>query len=161
MDTTFILNFITELAYLLIVFGVMITIAVFKGRQAIINLIIGLYLALLIAIEFPYYGIVKANTESAESAATVQLILFLLFTLLMTWLCFRIMPDEFREKRIETLGKKFLLAGAATVIVMIYSFHVLPVTDFLEPGTPIQSLFAPEQYFFGWLVLPLILLFLI
>ncbi|MEK7638861.1 MAG: hypothetical protein AAB388_01735 [Patescibacteria group bacterium] len=159
MDTAIILGFLSEIAYLLVVFGIMFTIAVFMGRQAIINLIIGLYLALLISLEFPYYEQLLGHLNSGESVAAAKLALFGLFTLITTWLSFRIMPDEFREKKIETLGKKFLLAGAATVLVMIFSFHVLPVTEFLTPGTPIQSLFAPEQSFFWWLLLPLAILF--
>ena len=139
----------------------MLVIAVFKGRQAIINLIFGLYFALLISLEFPYYDALLSNVSTASGAAIIKLGLFIFFTLIMTWLSARIMPDEFREKKFETFGKKFLLASAATVLVMIFSFHVLSVTEFLTPGPPIQSLFAPEGYFFWWLLLPLVVLFII
>jgi hypothetical protein len=57
--------------------------------------------------------------------------------------------------------KKILLACMATILVMIFSFHALPVTEIITPGTPIQSLFAPEQNFFWWLILPLVVLFFI
>lgn len=161
MDTTFLLNFLSETTYLLIVFAIMFFIAVFKGRQAVMNLVVGLYLALLISLEFPYYDALLGKLPSPEQAAFAQLALFILFTIAGTWLCFRIMPDEFREKKIETLGKKWLLAAAATVLVMIYSFHVLPVTEFMTPGTPIQSLFAPAEYFFWWLIVPFVVLFIV
>jgi len=59
------------------------------------------------------------------------------------------------------MGKKIIMAFLATVVVMIFSFNVLPVTDLLTPGTPIQSLFAPAEYFFWWLLLPLVVLFFI
>jgi len=160
MDLAFILNILSEFTYLLIVFGAMLVIAIFKGRQAIINLIFALYLALLISIEFPFYE-VFLGSATGGAAAGIKLALFAFFTLVLTWLCARIMPDEFQEKKFETFGKKFLLAGAATVLVMIFSFQVLPVTEFLTPGTPIQSLFAPEGYFFWWLLLPLFILFII
>ena len=48
MDTAFILDFLSEIAYLLGVFGVMFVLAIIKGRQAIINLTFSLYFALLI-----------------------------------------------------------------------------------------------------------------
>jgi hypothetical protein len=160
MDWNMILSVLSEFAYLLVVFFLMWGIAVFKGRQAIINLIFGLYLALLISMQFPYYDFILRSV-SGTSAAIVQLGLFSIFTLFSTWLFARVMPDEFQETKLETMHKKILLAGAATVLVMIFSFNVLPVTDFLTPGTPIQSLFGPEQYFFGWLVLPLLILFFI
>lgn len=160
MEWSIILNTLSELAYLLIVFGVMWLIAVFRGRQAIINLIFGLYFALLISIEFPFYEQLL-GTATGSVAAGIKLAIFAVFTILMTWLCARIMPDEFREKKIETMGKKILLALSATVLVMIFSFQVLPITEFLTPGTPIQALFAPEEFFFWWLLLPLVVLFII
>ena len=161
MDTTFFLNFISEIAYFLIVFGVLFAFAIFKGRQAIINIIVALYLALLISIEFPYYDQVLGSITGAMSVSAAKLSIFLVFTLLMTILCFRIMPDEFREMKLESLRKKFTYALLATVLVMIFSFNVLPVTEFLTPGTPLQTLFAPQEYFFWWLILPLIGLFIL
>lgn len=161
MDWSFILNILSEFAFLLIVFGVMFFYSIFKGRQAIINLIFGLYLALLISLEFPYYSKLLGSISSTQSIAIAKLALFGFFTLITTWLFSRIMPDEFQEKKTETMGKKFILAAGGTILVMIFSFHTLPVTEFLTPGTPIQSLFAPEGYFFWWLLLPLVILFLI
>jgi hydrogenase-4 membrane subunit HyfE len=161
MDTTFFLNFLSEIAYFLIVFGVLFTLAIFKGRQAIINIIIALYFALLISIEFPFYNQVLTHITGAMSVSAAKLSIFLVFTLLATILCFRIMPDEFREMRLESISKKFIHALLATVLVMIFSFNVLPVTEFLTPGTPLQSLFAPKEYFFWWLILPLIGLFIL
>jgi hypothetical protein len=160
MDWNLVLNTLSELAYLLIVFGIMWFIAVFRGRQAIINLIFGLYLALLISIQFPYYdALLEGATES--TSAIIKLGLFVLFAVFATWLFARVMPDEFQEGKMETMGKKILLASVATILVMIFSFNVLPVTEFLTPGTPIQSIFAPQEYFFSWLVLPLLVLFFI
>ena len=161
MDTAFLFDIISELAYLLIVFGVMFFLTVLKGRQAIINLIFGLYLALLISIHFPFYDQLLGSLEDSQAIAAGKLGIFVLFTLITTFLCARIMPDEFRENKLESLLKKFLLAGAATILVMVFSFHVLPVTEFMTPGTPIQSLFAPQEYFFWWLLLPLAVLFVI
>ena len=160
MDTSFILNFISEITYFLIVFGVILLFTLAKGRQATINLIFGLYLALLISLEFPFYEQLFGSVE-AKMLSIAKLALFGIFALITTILSARIMPDEFREKKFESFGKKILLSFAATVLIMIFSFHVLPVTDFLTPGTPIQSLFAPEGYFFWWLLLPLIILFIV
>ena len=160
MDFSFVLETLSELAYLLIVFGVMLVYAIFKGRQALINLIFGLYLALLIMLEFPFTDTLFASMEGTTAAAG-KLVLFAAFTILLTWLCHRVMPDEFRERKVESLGKKLVLAAAATILVMIFSFGVLPVTEFLNPGTPIQSLFAPAEYFFYWLITPLVILFFI
>lgn len=160
MDTSFIINFLTEIAYFLVVFAVLIGFAIFKGRQAIINIIFGLYLALLISLEFPYYPQLLGSF-APESSAIARLGIFLFFTALTTILFFKIMPDEFREKKFESFGRKMILAFAATALIMVFSFNVLPVTEFLTPGTPIQSAFAPTEYFFWWLLLPVGILFVL
>tara|TARA_B100002051_G_scaffold276628_2_gene326302 strand:- start:27785 stop:28270 length:486 start_codon:yes stop_codon:yes gene_type:complete len=160
MNWAFILDFLIEIAYLLLVFGVTLAIAIFKGRQAVINIICGLYLALLISIEFPYYDKVFGTLADSGQVAMAKMAFFIFIAFFATKLFSRIMPDEFSENKFESFGKKSLLALGVTVLVMTFSFHVLPVTEFLSPGTPIQSLFAPAEYFFWWLLAPLVLLYL-
>jgi hypothetical protein len=161
MDWEYILDFIYEIAYFIGVFAFFFAFSIFKGRQAVMNIIIGLYLALLISIEFPAYDKLLGGLESSSSIAGVKLLFFFFITGLTTALCYRIMPDEFRENRFETLGKKLLLAIGATILIMIFSFNVLPVTEFLVPGTPLQLLFGPESYFFWWLLAPLVILYVV
>lgn len=161
MTWIYIFDFLTEIAYFLFVFSLFVCFAIFKGRQAIMNIIIGLYLALLISIEFPNYDYIFGGLDGSHSVAWAKLVFFAIITILTTMLCFRIMPDEFRENRFESMGRKLILALGATTLVMVFSFHVLPVTEFLTPGTPLQSLFAPEAYFFWWLLLPLVVLYIV
>lgn len=160
MDTAYIFSIFQELLYLLIVFGGFVIYAIVKGRQAVINLITGLYFALLISLEFPYYDTFLSQTSDAHLQSIGRLLLFAIFTLIATVIVTRIMPGEYRERKFESLAKKILLALAGTIVIMIFSFHVLPVTEFLTPGTPIQSLFAPAQYFFWWLLVPFVVLYL-
>jgi len=160
MDTDVIISTFKELVYLFSVFGFFLFYTLIRGRQATINIIIGLYFALLVSLEFPYYDTFLAGASGGHSAAAGKLILFAVFTILTTVLMSRLMPSEFREKKFESFGKKLLLATAGTILIMVFSFHVLPVTEFLTPGTPIQALFAPSDYFFWWLMLPLVFLYL-
>lgn len=161
MDLGYILDFIYEFAYFLGVFGFFLVFAIFKGRQATINITFGLYLALLISIEFPNYDLLFSTIESPKTVALAKLGFFAFITLFTTMLCYRVMPSEFRENRFESMGKKIILALSATVLVMIFSFQVLPISELLTPGTPIQSLFGPEQYFFWWLLVPMVILYIV
>jgi hypothetical protein len=161
MDGAYILNFISEIAYILIVFGIFLAFAIIAGRQALMNVIVGLYFALLISLEFPNYDTLFSNFGSSEAIAGAKLGFFAFLTAITTALCYRIMPSAFSENKFESFGKKLLLAGGATILVMIFSFHVLPVTEFLVAGTPIQSLFGPEVYFFWWLLVPLVILYIV
>ena len=161
MDFGFILDFMFETAYFLAVFMIFMIWATFKGRQATINIIFGLYLALLISIEFPYTAYLTEGLGSSLAQSVGKLVLFAVFTILATWLFAHVMPDEFKEKKFESFLKKVLLALSASILVMAFSFHVLPVTEFLTPGTPLQTAFAPESLFFWWLLLPLGVLFML
>lgn len=161
MDLGQILLFFYETAYLLAIFLFLFLFALFKGRQAIMNLTVGLYLALLISLQFPGYDRLFSSLESGQALAAGKLVFFFFITLFTTALCYRIMPDAFREKRFESVGKKLLLTIGATILIMIFSFHVLPVTEFMTPGTPLQSLFAPEPFFFWWLIVPLVILYIV
>ena len=160
MDISLILINLQELLYLLVVLCGFLFYAVIRGRQAVINLITGLYLALLISLEFPYYDMFLAQATTPYTEAVGKLLLFVIFTLAATLLMTRVMPDEFKEKKFESFPKKLMLATGVTVLIMLFSFQVLPVTEFLNPGTPIQSLFAPTQYFFWWLLVPFVILYL-
>ncbi len=151
-----------ESIYAILVFVGLLSFATFKGRQALMNLTLGLYLALLISIEFPYYDELLATAGGDPSAeAALKIIMFATFAFGGATLFARLMPDEFSEKAYESYGKKLILTLGATVLVLAFSYQVLPVTEFVSPGSPLQSLFAPESSFFFWLLAPLAILFLI
>jgi hypothetical protein len=161
MDFGDLLHFAYECLYFLVVFGGFMLIAIVKGRQTIITTIAALYLALLLSLQFPYYEQLFAFADSPKMVAALKLGSFLIFSIGALILFARIMPSEFRETKFESFGKKILLALSATALVMAYSFTVLPVAEFLQPGTPLQIAFGNEGWFFWWLLAPLVLLFLL
>ncbi len=158
MNTGDIFVMIQEFALLFGVFGFFMVYSMFRGRQHLINLIVGLYFALLISLEFPYYEKILGGAPG-EGNALGTIIIFVLFTILSTILIARVMPEEYREGKFESFGKKLILAIAGTILILVFSFHVLPLTEFLHPSTPIRSLFAPTEYFFWWLLVPLAVLY--
>lgn len=160
MDTSALLSILQESLYMIVVFVGFLIYTISTGRQSITNLILGLYFALLLSIEFPFYSIILGSTSNAKTESILMLFVFALFTLGATVLFARLMPKEYSEKRFEDFWKKILLAAAATVLVMTFSYHALPVTDLITPGSPIQYLFGSEGSFFYWLMAPIIILFI-
>ena len=59
------------------------------------------------------------------------------------------------------VAKKAILVVLATILVMAYSYHVLPVTSLIDPGSAVGALFAPPEYFFWLMIAPLVGLFFI
>jgi len=153
------ISFFRESIYLIVVFSIFLGFALKKGRQTVTNIILGLYLALLISIEFPFYDALLSSSSSISNEAILRLFIFALIAVIATWLFIRILPREYDEGSFEGFGRKILLAAGGTILVMIYSYHVLPITDFITPGSPIHYLFGSENTFFYWLIAPIIILF--
>jgi len=161
MDTSGIISLLQESLFMIIVFVCFFSFAFIKGRQTVTNLILGLYFALLISIEFPYYDLFLGNSPSTKSSSILLLLVFSICTVAATILFARLMPREYDEKPHEGMFRKILLALSATVLVMAFSYHALPVTDFITPGSPINFLFGSEQSFFWWLMAPVGILFFV
>lgn len=159
MDTSAIISLLQESLFVIVVFVGFLLYALARGRQALINVIMGLYLALLISLKFPYYDLLLGRTGGAKSESILMLVVFGLFALFSTILFSRMMPSEFDEGTFESFGKKIVFALSGTILVMAFSYHALPITDFVDPGSPIQHLFSPSEWFFWWLMLPLVILF--
>ncbi len=157
MDTQTIVTVLHESIYLILVFSFFLVIALMKGKYAIINIILALYLALLVSLKFPYYDFFL-NAGNPSSNAVVMIVIFVIFTILGIVLFRKHIPGDDYESAFQHFGKKLLLATMATVLVMAYSYQALPVTELITPGSPIQSLFGPPEHFFWWLVAPLIAL---
>ncbi len=158
MDTSAIIDFLKEITFLLVVFGAFLVLAMAKGKQTLINAIMALYLGLLLSLRFPYYESMIAGVgPGAESM--IRISVFVFFTIISFWLFARLMPREFDEKAFQGFGIKMLFAFAASALVISFSYNVLPITEFITPGSPIQTLFAPKEYFFWWLLTPIVILF--
>ena len=161
MELSVVLGFLRECLFLLIILGIFLFTAFKKGRQTVTNIILGLYLALLISKEFPFYDSIFSSTTAPQSEAAVMLAIFMFFTVIATLLFSRILPREYDETAMEGFGRKLLLAIGGTILVIIFSYHVLPITEFIHPGSPINYLFGSAEYFFYWLLVPLIILFFV
>ena len=159
MESAEIIAFLKEFAFLLITFGVFLMYAMAKGRYAIINIIFGLYIALLVTYTFPFWKYFPQDV--GDGGGSAKIIMFIAILIAAVILFRRHIPGDDYEKAFQSFWLKVLLASMATILVMLFSLHILPVTDIINPGTPIQSLFAPEENFFYWLMLPLIVLFFV
>ena len=159
MDTTEFVRLLQESAFMLSVFAVFFVYSMMKGRYALVNVIFALYLALLVSVEFPYYQDLMSG--EGENGAVAKILVFLAFVIAGIVLMRRHIPGDDYEPAFQGLHKKIILSAMATILVMAFSFHALPLTEIITPGTPIQALFAPQEYFFWWLALPIIVLFFI
>lgn len=147
--------------FVLVSFALCLGIAIFRGRQMLINLMIGSYLALLLYANFPYREWVTKQAYGEKAENILLIAVFIVFTLLSTWLFSRLMPTPFLEGPFESFFKKVLLAVGATLIILNLSIHYLPVTNFIDISAPLPPILLEDKFAFLWLMAPLILLFLV
>jgi hypothetical protein len=159
MDSSALATLFHESFFMILVFAVFFLIALIKGKCAIINIIFSLYLSLLITLKFPYFDFFL--NSDPHTNAVVSIILFGIFTFIGVLLMRRHIPGDDYETAFHDFWKKLLLSLMATVLVMSYSYQALPVTELITPGSPIQALFGPEEHFFWWLIMPILVLFFI
>lgn len=145
-----------ELLFALIVFGTFLAVALFRGRQTLTNIIFGLYLGLVLTNYFPY-----REAIGMEQGWPTAVFVFGLFTTFGTWIFSRVLPREYSESMFEAFGKKLLLAAGATILILLFSFQILPLNDILPADTPLRQVFDQEQYFFWLLLAPLVMLIFI
>lgn len=143
----------------ILIFVFLLLFAAIRGRRAITSLILGLYFALLISLKFPYYAKIYAIAGNIITETALSIIVFAVFTTIFTLLMDRLLFYRIDERAFEGMSKKIVLALLGTILVMSYSYHVLPITNLIDPGLPAQKLFGPEEYFFWWLIIPLVALF--
>lgn len=157
-----ILSIAREFLVLILVFGALFAYALLRGKHALTALILGLYLALLISLKFPYYNaIYDLVARGGKTTPILTIAIFAVFTGMGTFLFEHLLWHDYEESAFEDISKKVILALLGTVLVMAYTYHVLPVTTIFDPGSSVAMLFAPPEYFFWLMLLPLIGLFFV
>ncbi len=161
MDITAVaLGFVKDLTLLFIVFGALFAYSLVRGQRSLLSVVLGLYLALLISLEFPYYEkLLQVMTFAKE--AVVRITLFAIFTAFTSVIFERILSRLIDESAIEGIRKKVVLSILGTALIMAYCYHVIPITEVIDPGARVGALFAPQEYFFWWLLLPLFGIFFV
>ena len=95
MDTSSLITFFQESLFLILVLSAFLGYAMMRSTQSLTNLTLGLYLALLISLEFPYYDIILGGAEgNPRTESILMLFVFAVFTFLSTILFARLMPTD-------------------------------------------------------------------
>jgi len=149
MDYSYLILLVYDGAFIIGLFLFSLLFVVLWGRQMMINVIFGLYFGLLFTLIAPF---------SPTDLWTI-LGFFTLATLIGTAVTSRLMPESFKEGKFESFGKKILLSLAATLLVTLYSFHIIPLHEVFTISSPIHNIFASETSFFWLLIAPFVLLY--
>lgn len=161
MEITYVLDIIRDSLVFILIFCVLLGYAMVRSRRSLVSLILGLYIALLVSLTFPYQEKMQEMTGSEGGYTFFIIGLFAVTAVLGTFLFEKLLYQDYFESAFESFPKKLVLAFLATALVMIFSYHILPLTQYVDPGGPAHTLFGHSEYFFWWLLAPLVGLFVV
>ena len=150
MTLSTVLGYLAESSFIIGVFIVGLAFAIWQGRQSLINVICANYLALLFLVTLPL-------SESVQSNSLIVLTIFLTAAVLSFAFFHRVMPPPYLEGKLESFGKKILLASAFTIMLLILILNYLPLTSLINQQLELLSFIKDSTYAGVYLGVPLIL----
>lgn len=162
MDLNGVTTSLLEAIVPILVFLSLLVFVMIRGRRALTSLILGLYFALLWSLTFPYYDkIFSWVSDGLIPDSVLTVLIFVGFTATGLFLFDKLLFHRPDETAFQAMNKKIVLAILGTILVMAFSYHVLPIANLVESASPINTIFSAPEYFFWWLIIPIIGLFLL
>ncbi len=152
-SSTVISNFLILLA-LTVVF-VLIS---YRSRAGIISLTVAFYVGYAIYLVFPYSKDIIASGGSPMIKAIISIAIYAACTAI---------PFLFIERLVSggigvvSVFPRFGLSFLCAAFLMALAYHVFAINNIYAFPEPLNSLFAPDQYFFYWFIAPLVGLLLL
>lgn len=124
-----------------------------QGASGLISLNLALYVGYGIYTVFPYRDAIIGVGDTAVTQAILSVGLFIVLTAIPFVVALRLTAPSFGALSIiHDLTLSLLAAG----FVMALAYHVFDISNIYTFSAPLDSLFAPEGYFFYWFVAPLV-----
>ena len=136
-------------------FVVLFLFSFFLGKEKIIALTIGLYVASILYTHFPYLNQFRG---SPEYILAFKLIVFLVLTSAPYAIFSRLENYSSNDMKNQVMHSALLSLGALILLVFI-SYHILPIDSYYDFSSNIDALFEPSEVRFWWLAAPLLLMF--
>jgi len=140
---------------LLILTGILIGFSYRGGRGRIISLIVAFYAGYALYIVFPYTDDIVNASGSTTVKAIITIALYLAATFVPYHFIQRLTSGGFG---VLSLVPRVILSFLAAAFLLALSYHVFYLSNIYSFPSPIDSLFAPDAYFFWWFIAPLVAL---
>lgn len=151
--------FATNFLALLIMTVIMIGFSYKAGRGGIISLLVAFYVGYALYMVFPYSQSIIDAGGTTTIKAGLSITLYIIFTIIPFKFIQRLVGNGFG---VLSFVPRFALSFLAAAFLLAVAYHVFHVSNIYTFPEPINTLFAPDKYFFWWFVAPLLgLLFLI
>ncbi|MFZ1988091.1 MAG: hypothetical protein WAV21_03625 [Minisyncoccia bacterium] len=142
----------------LLIFTVIMILFSYKaGRGGIISLIVSFYIGYALYLVFPYTNwALDMVGDNVILKGLVSLILFGLASFFPFIFVQRLVGGGFG---VLSFVPRFALSFLSACFLLALGYHVFHVSNIYTFPEPINTLFAPDHFFFWWFIAPLIGLF--
>ena len=138
---------------LLILTGLMIGFSYKSGRGGIISLIVAFYAGYALYIAFPFTEQLLDASDSSMVKAIISIVLYGIATFIPFHFIQRLTTGGFG---VLSFVPRFVLSFLAATFLLTLAYHVFYISNIYTFPNPIDSLFAPDAYFFWWFIAPLV-----
>lgn len=144
---------ITNFLVLIVLTVIIYAFAMREGGAGVISLNITLYTGYALYAVFPYKDAIVGIGATPLIQAVIAVVLFLLLCILPFMVIMRLTSPSFGQL---SFFQGLLLSLVAAVFLVALAYHVFEIGNIYSFSDPLNSLFAPEGYFFYWFIAPLI-----
>jgi hypothetical protein len=138
---------------------VMIGFSYKAGRGGIISLLVAFYAGYAIYMVFPYTDSIVSAGGTRLIKAIISIVIYGIATFIPFHFIQRLVGNGFG---VLSFLPRFALSFLSAAFLLTLAYHVFHVSNIYTFPDPINSLFAPNEYFFWWFIAPLLgLLFFI
>lgn len=138
---------------ILVVLTVLFILFSYRSRGGILSLILAFYVGYAIFLVFPYADVVLAFGTTPLLKAIISVAMYLVSCIIPFLFVERIVSGGYG---VLSVLPRFGLSFLAATFLLALAYHVFHVSNIYTFPEPMNTLFAPDQYFFLWFLAPLI-----
>ncbi|MDB5195274.1 MAG: hypothetical protein JWO84_458 [Parcubacteria group bacterium] len=143
---------------ILLVLTVLFILFSYRSRGGILSLILGFYVGYALYLVFPYTSMVLGFGTTPLLKAILSVLMYLVACVIPFLFVERIVSGGYG---VLSVLPRFGLSFLAATFLLALAYHVFHVSNIYTFPEPMNTLFAPDQYFFLWFIAPLVGLLLL
>lgn len=124
------------------------------GKRTMITLMLSLYAAFVLFTVFPYEEYVRSIVGESFNSLALSFGIFFVFFIFFSLVIHRIICAEYTSSGVRRWFEAAVLSAVTTTFLLALSYHIFPIEEIYNFGAPIDALFASEELFFWWLIVP-------
>ncbi|MFC1731742.1 hypothetical protein ACFL6I_15600 [candidate division KSB1 bacterium] len=147
----------TDIIIIFVVFVILFFFSVIYGKSNSTSLLISLYIGILTFLSFPYLEDATLLKSSEVQVTLSHIAVFLIGVFIIYSVVHRVIYTEYSDRKPVKYIQAGLLSAASSALLLAFAYHTIPLATLYDFGDSIDNLFS-SQYFFWWLVAPVVVL---